>query len=84
MSDHGYEYQVARKEFMENSLSDFNTPSFIKGWIQQEMNQRGDGGYWRSPPGFDVGHRIPGLDDAGNFRWEEAAMNRSRGGMFGR
>jgi hypothetical protein len=77
--EHSTPYKRARKEFMRRSLNDPNVASRIKEWIRQEIATRGEDGYWRSPPGFDVGHIIPGLDAPENFRWENADMNRSRG-----
>lgn len=81
---HAYPYQKARKEFMLDSLSDPGIAKHIRGWMQQEYNRYGKSGYWHSPPGYDVGHKVPGIDQASNFRWEEAGMNRSRGGKFKR
>lgn len=76
---HGYRYQKARKEFMIRSLSDPSVGKHIKGWIAQEIRRSGKSGYWKSPPGYDVGHRTPGIDKASNLRWENSSMNRSRG-----
>lgn len=81
---HSAAYKAARKEFMRRSLDDPDVASRIKDWIRQEMRTRGEGGYWRSPPGFDVGHLVAGIDDPENFRWENADMNRSRGGKYHR
>ena len=82
---HGSDYQRARKEFMRNSLNDSSmVAGHIQGWIKQEINSRGELGYWRSPPGYDVGHNTPGLNSPENFRWENSDMNRSRGGKYKR
>jgi hypothetical protein len=76
---HGYPYQLARKAFMISSLADPNVGKHIKGWIQQELNRIGSSGYLHSPPGYDVGHKIPGIDQPWNFQWESSSMNRSKG-----
>lgn len=76
---HGYPYQKARKAFMVTSLSDPNVGKNIKGWIKQELNRVGKSGYLRSPPGYDVGHKIPGIDLPDNFQWEHSNSNRSKG-----
>ena len=81
---HGSDYQRARKEFMRSSLDDPNVAGRIKGWVKNEMRDKGESGYWRSPPGFDVGHREPGINSPDNFRWENSDMNRSRGGKHHR
>jgi hypothetical protein len=66
------------------SLSDPNVAKHIKGWIQQEVNRVGNSGYWRSPPGYDVGHKTTGIDQPDNFQWENSGMNRSKGAKFKR
>lgn len=81
---HGYPYQKARKEFMRTSLSDSDIAKHIKGWIQQEINRVGKSRYWRSPPGYDVGHKTAGIDQPENFHWENSGMNRSKGAKFKR
>jgi len=81
---HGYPYKKARKDFMLASLSDPNVAKHIKGWIQQEVNSVGNSGYWRSPPGYDVGHKTAGIDQPDNFQWENSGMNRSKGAKFKR
>ncbi len=81
---HAYPYQKARKEFMNNSLTDPKVGKDIKGWIKQEKNRVGKSGYWRSPPGFDVGHKQPGIDKAKNFQWENSSMNRRKGAKYKR
>lgn len=81
---HGYPYQKARKEFMYESLVDSNVAKHIKGWIRQEVNRVGNSGYWRSPPGYDVGHKVAGIDHAENLQWENSGMNRSKGAKFKR
>jgi hypothetical protein len=77
---HGALYQKAKKEFFLQSLDDPDVKDSIKGWIRQEIRQSGLNGNWRNPPGFDVGHRIAGIDRPENFHWENSDMNRSRGG----
>jgi chromosome segregation ATPase len=81
---HGYPYQKARKEFMRSSLSDPNVGKHLKGWVTQEMNRVGKSGYWRSPVGYDVGHKKAGIDRPENFHWEYSSMNRSKGAKFKR
>ena len=83
-STHDNTYKTARKEFMRNSLDDPNVAAHIKGWVRQEIRSRGESGYWRSPPGYDVGHHVQGINSSDNFRWENSSMNRSRGGRFGK
>lgn len=77
---HGALYKKAKKEFFLRSLDDPEVKKSITGWIKQEIRQSGLNGAWRNPPGFDVGHRIAGLDRPENFHWENSDMNRSRGG----
>jgi hypothetical protein len=81
---HGYPYQVARKKFMVRSMADHKTGKDIKGWIKQEANRVGKSGYWRSPPGYDVGHKKPGIDRPSNFQWELSSMNQRKGGKYKR
>ncbi len=81
---HGYPYQKARKAFMRDSLSNPKVGKDIKGWIRQEINRVGMSGYWRSPPGYDVGHKKAGIDRPENFQWEYSSMNRSKGAKFKR
>jgi hypothetical protein len=81
---HGAMYEMAKKAFMLQSLGDPNTPGYIKGWILQEINGFSKRGYLRNPPGFQVGHRVKGLDDPKKFGWENADVNQFRGGKFKR
>lgn len=82
---HGPEFERAKADFKQQSLDDPNTPAHIRGWLEQEARQRGSNPRnWRNPPGYDVGHRTPGIDSPDNFRWERSTDNRSRGGRFGR
>lgn len=81
---HGAMYEMAKKAFILKSLDDPNTPGYIKGWVHQEINSFSKRGYLRNPPGFQVGHRIKGLDDPKYFGWENADMNQFRGGKFKR
>jgi hypothetical protein len=91
-SGHGWAYQKARQEFLRGLLQDPNQPRFIKGWVRQEMRrlqQLAKGGSpgkrrtarLRGIPGFDVGHRRPGIHQARNFRLENASTNRARPGI---
>jgi hypothetical protein len=77
---HGALYQKAKREFFLSSLDDPDVKDSIKGWIRQEIRRSGLNSTWRNPPGFDVGHRIAGIDRPENFHWENSDMNRSRGG----
>jgi hypothetical protein len=95
-SSHGSRYQAARQTFLKGLINDANQPSYVRGWVQQELNRLGQvkqakesgttppGGntrHVRGIPGLDVGHRFPGIDVPANFRLEEAAMNRARPGI---
>jgi hypothetical protein len=90
---YGESYTTARQTFLRGLLDDLNQPGYIKGWIRQELNrldrvsqarqtgQRLPGGSkrrLRGVPGFDVGHRVPGLHNPANFRVEHASTNRAR------
>jgi hypothetical protein len=77
---HGALFTKAKKEFFLRSLYDPGVRDSIKGWIRQEIRRSGLRGYWRNPPGFQEGHKLPGIDRPENFRWENADMNESRGG----
>ena len=76
---HGALYERAKKEFFLRSLDNPDVKDFIKGWIRQEIRRSGLHGTWRNPPGFDVGHKVVGIDCPENFHWENSDMNRSRG-----
>jgi|GEM_PF-1584260 len=93
---HGWRYQKARQAFLTNLVDDENQPSYVRGWIKQELNRiertkqaemtgdRPPGGnkrHLRGVPGLDVGHVYPDIDLPENFRLEEAAMNRARPGI---
>jgi hypothetical protein len=76
-------FKRAKAALKRSSLLDPNLPKHIKGWLKQELNQRGlNPRKWRNPPGYDAGHIDP--TDNTRLRWEGAAENRSRGGRFGR
>jgi hypothetical protein len=96
MSAEAETYQTARQAFLRGLLNDPNQPSYIRGWIRQELKrlekasqarqigQRPPGGSKRrirGVPGFDVGHRVPGLHNPANFRVEHASTNRARPGI---
>lgn len=92
---HSYGFQKARQQFLHSRVTDPNEPRFVRGWIQQELNrlearqsaQRsglrppGGGNQIRGIPGYDVGHRIPGIDLPENFRLENRSVNRARPGI---
>ncbi|MCC6189033.1 MAG: hypothetical protein IT318_08355 [Anaerolineales bacterium] len=81
---HGALFQRAKQAFKLRTPDDSNAPSYIKGWILQEKNSFAKRGYIRNPPGFQVGHRVKGIDDPARFAWENADMNEYRGGKFRR
>lgn len=89
---HGWQYQKARQEYLRRLLQDPNQPRFVKGWIVQELrrleqlNRSRSKGKRRATrlrgvPGYDVGHRLPGVHRAANFRLEHASTNRARPGI---
>jgi hypothetical protein len=91
-SGHGWPYQKARQAYLRGLLQDPNQPRFVKGWVRQELRrlqqlnrhrQKGKrrASRVRGVPGFDVGHRLPGIHNAANFRLEHAATNRARPGI---
>jgi len=81
---HGAMFEMAKKAFKLQSIEDPNAPRYIKGWLLQEKNNFSRFGYIRNPPGFQVGHRIKGVDDPKKFGWENADMNQFRGGKYKR
>jgi hypothetical protein len=95
---HGYAYQKARQQFLRSRINDPNEPRHVRGWIQQELNRLdarqsalqaglrppGGGNRIRGVPGYDVGHRIPGIDLPDNFRLEDSSVNRARPGIVRR
>jgi len=81
---HGAMFEMAKKAFKLQSIEDPNAPKYIKGWLSQEINHFSRFGYIRNPPGFQVGHRIKGVDDPNKFGWENADMNQFRGAKFKR
>lgn len=91
-SSHGWPYQKARQVYLRGLLQDPNQPRFVKGWVRQELRRlqqlnrfrpanRRRASRLRGVPGFDVGHRLPGLHTPANFRLENAATNRARPGL---
>jgi hypothetical protein len=91
-SGHGWQYQKARQAYLRGLLQDPNQPRFVKGWVRQEMRRlqqlnrfRPKGKrrfrHLRGIPGFDVGHRLPGVHNPANFRLEHASTNRARPGI---
>ncbi|MFN5854837.1 MAG: hypothetical protein ACK456_02880 [Pseudanabaenaceae cyanobacterium] len=76
-------FQAGRAALKKNSINDQNTPSHIRGWLQNQQRTRGDNARrWLNPPGYDVGHDPQKPNDMSKLRWETANMNRSRGGKF--
>ena len=74
-------------------MNDQKQPKYIKGWVKNEIRRldqikaakkRGvrtsgrNKRHVRGIPGFDVGHRYPGVDKSSNFRLEMASVNRAR------
>lgn len=87
-------FRREKQEFLRQLPNDPNTPEFVKGWIQQELNRieqirearsqglRPPGGspnYIKVPPGFNVSHKFPNLDMAESFSLEHGSPNKSRG-----
>lgn len=92
---HGAAYAKARQTFLRGLVEDSNQPSYVRGWVKQELNRLnqiararrlgepppgGNRYQLRGVPGLDVGHAIPGWDHPINFRLELASMNRARPG----
>lgn len=77
---HGYSYTKAKQEMLLRALDDPSISREIKGWIRNERRRvsRGEANSMRMPPGYDAGHRIPGVDTAANLRFEDIWINRSR------
>lgn len=72
------EFKKAKAELKKGTIDNQKEPSFMRGWLKQEQNQRGNNPKnWRNPPGYDAGHVDP--DDNTRLRWETASQNRSRG-----
>ena len=70
-------------------LNSDRTPSYIKGWYQQQLNAGCPLSRTRNPPGHDWGHHpsVPASRGNGHgirTRMEFARDNRSRGARFGR
>ncbi len=93
MGTHGSRYATARQSFLRSLADDPNQPRHVRGWVRQEINRieqvKRAGAEGRRPPGrasrqikgipgYDVGHRFPGLDLPENFRLEDRAINRRR------
>lgn len=78
--DHGYSFEKAKQEMLRREVNNPNLGSAERGWIKQELNriQRGEATRLRMPPGFDAGHRVPGLNTASNLRLEPSSINRAR------
>lgn len=77
---HGPSYQRAKQEMLLRALDDPTVGRDVKGWIRNQRRRvlRGDANYMRMPPGYDAGHRIPGVETAANLRLEDIWINRSR------
>lgn len=87
-SNHGYEYKKARNDYLRNVVvNDPNVPTHVRAWVTQEIRNRGSG-YLRSPPGFQVGHKVGaavgGAHESSNFRMENQKDNEDRGRKFRR
>lgn len=93
MGTHGAKYNAARQSFLRSLANDPKQPRHVRGWVRQEINRinqvdRAISEGRRPPgrasrqikgiPGYDVGHRFPGLDLPANFRLEDRATNRRR------
>ena len=78
--DHGSSFEKVKQEMLRREANNPNLGGAERGWIQQELNriQRGEATRLRMPPGFDAGHRIPGINAASNLRLEPSSINRAR------
>lgn len=75
---HGSRYQQARREWFQRGADGelrATEGRQLQGWMRQEVHR---GGYYRSPPYYDTGHRLGGIDIPENFRWEDRDMNQLR------
>jgi hypothetical protein len=82
---HGSQFRKDSAIYKGNAINDPKQPSYIRGWLKQEQNQRGnDPRKWRNPKGYDVGHNPVNPKDPTKYRFETTHDNRSRGGKFKR
>lgn len=87
---HGWDYEKARQRMLIETLADPLAPSWVVGWIRQEVRrcevaaravaagERPPGGNrrrLRTPRGLQAGHRVPGLDTWQNLRFEDGLNN---------
>ncbi|MBD1933065.1 MULTISPECIES: hypothetical protein [Cyanophyceae] len=69
----------AKVEMWRRVANDPKINRSIRGYIRNQLRQRGS--RMRNPPGYDAGHKIPGVHTPGNLRPELASMNRARPGI---
>ncbi len=76
---HGKQYRKGREKFLGNLINDSKQPKWIRGMMKTKLLQNRS--YMRGIPGYDVGHRFPGIDVPDNYRIEMVSMNRGRGNI---
>lgn len=57
-SSRGWEWQKARREFLRKVKDDPKQPSWVRGFLKNQFEQKGRSGHIKSPPGHHVGHPI--------------------------
>lgn len=65
----------AKANFKKLTSQDPNTPSNIRGWLNTQYEQKRSWYKVNNPPGYQVGHRIPGHHNPYTFRWETQKDN---------
>lgn len=75
--NHGKLYQKARKEWFQRATAGENPEigKGLRGWMKQEVRR---GGYYRTVPYYDTGHRVASIDIPENFHWEHRSDNRAK------
>ena len=89
-------HTAAAQEMWRRTATNPRVSRSIRGWINhqirqqqnirraRQMGRRPPGGNRyriKNPPGYDAGHRIPGIHTPENLRPELASMNRARPGI---
>eukprot|EP01080_Neovahlkampfia_damariscottae_P010675 gene10675-3296_t len=72
-------FAKASAQFKQNCVDNKKLPSHIRGYLQNQYYQKGSWYKVNNPPGYQVGHRIPGLNNPNTFRWEFGKDNMHRG-----
>jgi hypothetical protein len=79
---HGYTYQKARSAHLRELVNCDKTASHIKGWIRNQIRDRGKG-YLKAVPGYETGHKQAavggGPNIPSNLRQELKIDNNRRG-----